>query len=47
MGSIVKNEKIVQPPSVNFPVISSTENAFLGTFLPGNIFSGTLFPGSV
>ena len=41
--SIDKNKKIVQLPSVNFPIIPSTEITFSGTFLPGNLVHRDIF----
>ena len=44
VGSIDKINKIVQLPSVNSLVISSTENAFFGIFITGgDHFSGNFF----
>ena len=41
--SIDKNKKIVQLPSVNFPVVPLTENAFSGNFYRGIFFMGIFF----
>ena len=44
VGSIGKNLKIVQLPSVDFPGIPSIENAFSRTFLSGTFLPGIFFP---
>ena len=43
MRSVDENKKILQLSSVNFPVISLSENVFSPTLLPVTIFRGSFF----
>ena len=38
VGSLDENKKIIQLPSIDFPVIPSTDNTFSGNFFPGYLF---------